>query len=119
VLALARSVNEVGNCAYPGPRSGSACSFGGRFAQPEVTVPAQVLVLIADSVSSNLLTANTVCSASSAATKLVLAPAGTVAGAWWQPEVTRALQAAPLITDTEPRPPNAACPPTTPSWFAV
>ena len=120
MLALGRSANAVGNCTYPGPRSGSACSFGGRIAQPDVTFPSQVLVSIADSVSSNSLTANTVCSPSSAATAAVLAPAGTAAGAWWQPEVICALHRAPLITDTEPWAPNAAAwPPMTPSAFAV
>src|ERR1700722_5071653 len=46
------SANAFGNGLYPGSWSGEACSPGARLRQPEVTVPLQVLALIADSVLS-------------------------------------------------------------------
>src|SRR5215831_3890852 len=96
------SANAFGNGLYRGPWSGAAFWFGGRVRQPGVTAPLQVLVLIADSVSSPVLMANTVCSAWSAATMPVPVPVGTVGGVRPQPAVMWPLQAAPLMTDTDP-----------------
>ena len=62
------SPKAFGEELNPGPWSGVACWLGGLVRQPDVTVPRQVLVLIADSVSSPALTVNTVCSPWSAAT---------------------------------------------------
>src|SRR6516165_3384101 len=94
----------LGNELYPGSWREVACWFGGRLAQPDVTVPWQVRVLIADSVSSPALAANTVCSAPSTAAKLVPVPVGTAGGVWPQPAVVWPLHAAPSITDTVPLP---------------
>ena len=46
------SARAVGNELYPGPWREVASRLGGIVRQPDVTVPLQVLVLIADSVSS-------------------------------------------------------------------
>src|SRR5215468_5490961 len=96
------SVKKFGNELNPGPWSGVACWFGGRLRQPDVTLRPQVLVLVADSVSSPWLTVNAVCTRWSIATNWGPAPVVTVGGVWRQPEVTRALHRAPLMTDTVP-----------------
>jgi hypothetical protein len=85
------SVKKVGNELNPGPWSGVACWFGGRVRQPEVTLPWQVLVLIADNVSSTWLMVNAVCTRWPTATNWGPAPVVTVGGARRQPAVTRAL----------------------------
>ena len=56
------SANVFGNELNPGPWFGVACRLGGRVRQPDATLRSQVLVLIADSVSSPPLIVNTVCS---------------------------------------------------------
>ena len=65
-------------------------------------MPLHVPVLIADSVSSPWLTAKTVPEDGSTATNSGFAPVVTVGDVLPQPEVTRALQRAPLMTETVP-----------------
>src|SRR5215469_16024061 len=96
------SAKAPGPDTNPGFCTGAARSFGGRVPQPEVITAPQVRVSIADSVSSPALTANTVCSARSTATKAAPMPVGTVAGVRRQPEVIFPLHRAPSITDTDP-----------------
>src|ERR1700722_19477033 len=102
VLFCGTRVTAFGNELNPGSRSGVACSFLGRPAQPEVVVPLHVLVSMNDSVSSKWFTAKTVPEGDAGPTTWVLAPVFLMGHAWLQPEVTRALQTAPLMTETVP-----------------
>src|SRR5215469_1675432 len=97
------SANAFGPGLYRGPWSGAVARWaGGGWRQPDVAVPLQVWVLIADSVLSPWLTANTVCSPRSTATNCGFAPVVAVGGVVWQPDVTVPLQVAPLMTETVP-----------------
>src|SRR5215469_193585 len=101
-LSRGISAKAPGNGLYRGPWSGAASWAGARRGQPDVTPPRQVRVLIADSVSSLWFIANSVCTAASIAATEAPAPVVTAGGACRQPEVTVALQVAPLITETVP-----------------
>src|SRR6516165_8365722 len=77
-----------------------AVMVGGAWPQPEVFFALQVAVLMTDTVLSPELATYSVC-----VTWLIASPAGPlptvmVAGVWPQPAVTRALQVAPLMTET-------------------
>jgi hypothetical protein len=79
-----------------------ACSLGATVPQPEVTVASQVVVSIADKVSSPWLMAKSVCRPGSTATNCGLAPVVTAGGMLPHPVATPALHRAPLITETVP-----------------
>src|ERR1700744_699800 len=102
VFSCGIRVTAFGNELKPGTRTGVACSFRGRPVQPEVVLPLHGAVLMTDSVSSKWFTAKAVPQDGSRATDSGFAPVVTVAHAWPQPAVTRALQRAPLMTETVP-----------------
>src|SRR5580700_11373512 len=72
----------------------------GRRRQPDPFEALQVAELRADIVSSWLLTTKTVWSARSTVSAQGRNPTGTVVVRWPQPECRRALQVAPLSTET-------------------
>ena len=102
VVVPGSSVMVFGNAVYPGLWFDPASALGDVFEQPVVTVPWQVRVLIADSVSSFWLRSKTECNDSSTATDADPAPAVTAGGVLAQPEVIAALQRAPSMTETVP-----------------
>src|SRR5215469_4548061 len=101
-LSWGISANWPGNGLYRGPWLGAACWAGASLGQPAVVPPRQVWVLIADSVSSLVFIAKTVWTAASIPPKEAPAPVFTAGGVCAQPEVTVALQVAPLMTETVP-----------------
>src|SRR5215469_5248365 len=77
-----------------------AVMLGGTWLQPEVAFALQVAMLITETVLSQALATYSVCVAWLIARPAGQFPTAMLAGVCPQPEVMRALQVAPLMTDT-------------------
>src|SRR6516165_7537410 len=87
-------LTPTGMAPFPTVMVGGACP------QLVVTFALQVAVLTTETVLSQLLATYIVCVAWLIASPAGQLPTVIVAGVWPQPEVTWALQVAPLMTDT-------------------